>query len=148
MLFRSTIAGDGIGEIIGGSIVTAITVAAHFGFWPTLVFAIIERTDATRTGPLYEWKPETLPQLPDRRAGTGLAEVITSIVFLLFFAGFLVWQQLSSVFKDEAGQPIPILQPELWSFWIPYVLVLIGLELAFADQFGRASCRERVSRSV
>ena len=126
------IARDGIGEIIGGSIVAGITIGAHLGFWTTAVFAVLERTDAARTAPLTEWKPESLPQIPDRRAGTGLAELVAAVVFLLFFAGAIVWQQLSSVFQDAAGAPVPLLRPELWSFWIPYTFVLIALELVFA----------------
>jgi len=132
IILARTIAGDGIGEVIGSSVATAIAIAVHLGFWTTLVFAILERTSQPRKGPFVEWRLDALPELPDTRSRTGLGEAIASVVFLLFFAGALVWQQVSSVFVDAAGDPIPLLQPELWSFWIPYVYVLIGLELAFA----------------
>lgn len=132
IILARTIAGDGIGEIIGGSIATGIAIAVNMGFWTTLVFAILERTGRPRRGPFAEWRLDTLPELPDLRSGAGLGEAIASVVFLLLFAGAIAWQQVSSVFLDAAGDPIPVLQLELWSFWIPYVYVLIGLELAFA----------------
>lgn len=123
------IAGDGIGEVIGGSVATAIATAAHLGFWTTLVFAILERS--AQPTPLTVWKLDALPELPDRRAGTGLVDLILPIVFLLFFAGALVWQQFYSVFTDESGQSIPVLQPDLWSFWLPLALVIVAAEIVF-----------------
>jgi hypothetical protein len=44
----------------------------------------------------------------------------------------IVWQQVSSVFEDASGAPIPVLQPELWQFWIPALFVAIAAEIVFA----------------
>ncbi len=74
--------------------------------------------------------------MPGHRIGSPtkrLGELIPSVVFLLFFGAAIVWQQFNSVFTDAAGRPIPALDPEqLWSFWLPYFLVIIVLELLFA----------------
>jgi len=132
------IGGDGIGQIVGGSVATALSVAVHMGFWTTLIFAILERSAEARKGTLDAFKLESLPELPNPKSGAGLGEFITAVVFLVLFGGALVWQQMSSLFRDAAGQPIPFLQPELWDFWLPYTFVLIGAEIVFAAVlFGR-----------
>lgn len=123
------LSGAGAGEIIGSVIGAAVEVAVHIGFWTTLVFVILDRQEKSRK-PLTTWTPESLPERTSPR--TGLPELIASLVFLLFFAGAIVWQQYSSVFTDAGGRPIPVLQPELWSLWIPYTFGLIALELVFA----------------
>jgi hypothetical protein len=56
---------------------------------------------------------------------------VTTAVFTALFGGLLVWQQVSSVLTDESGVPIPLLEPRLWNFWLPYFLVLLVLEVVF-----------------
>ncbi|MCU1412585.1 MAG: hypothetical protein JWR04_3292 [Rhodoglobus sp.] len=121
--------GAGIGAIVGSVIGTAIEVAVHLGFWTTLVFAIITRSEKARK-PVASWSLESLPERTSPRVG--IPELVASVVFLLFFAGAIVWQQYNSVFTDASGSPIPVLQPDLWTLWIPYVFGLIALELVFA----------------
>jgi hypothetical protein len=41
----------------------------------------------------------------------------------LFAAGAVVVQQFASVFRTEEGEPIPFFDPDLWSFWLPYLIV-------------------------
>jgi hypothetical protein len=127
------VAGAPVGEVIGSTVSVLFAVAVHLAFWVTLVFAVLDRTEAGKGKPFMEWQPDMLPELPQpKNQGVGIAELVVSTVFLLFFAGALVWQQFYSVFTDDAGNPVPLLNPDLWSFWIPYTLVLIALELVFA----------------
>ena len=130
VLLAQLLSGDPVGQAIGESIATGISIAVHLGFWTTLVFAIIERSPSTVK--VETWTPEQLPQIPDAGRSHRLSDLIASAVFLVFFAGAIVWQQFFSVYADDAGQPIPLLDPELWSFWLPYFLALIVLELLFA----------------
>ena len=53
-------------------------------------------------------------------------------MFLVLFAAAIVWQQFGVIWIDGERQPIPVLDPALWSFWIPWFLGLIVLEIAFA----------------
>jgi hypothetical protein len=118
-----------VGEVAGTAVTTLVTLTVHLCFWVTLVFAVLERTSG-RKG-LTEWTPKALPQLPaPNRVGFG--EVVASAVFAIVFGGLLVWQQVSSVFHDDAGAPIPLLSPDLWSFWLPYFLALLVLEVVFS----------------
>ncbi|WP_210506071.1 permease prefix domain 1-containing protein [Naasia sp. SYSU D00057] len=123
------IAQQPVGTIIGTAVTTLLSVTVHLGFWVTLVFAVLERTTG-RQG-FSEWTPDSLPELP-APGRMGFGEVIASAVFAVILGGLLIWQQVSSVFRDEGGRPIPLLDPELWSLWIPYLLALLVLEVVFA----------------
>ena len=130
VMLAKLLSGASVGDAIGEAIATGFSVAVNLGFWTTLVFAIIERSPSSP--PVSTWAPEQLPQIPDAGRSHRLSDLIASTVFLVFFAGAIVWQQFFSVYTDDAGQPIPLLDPALWSFWLPYFLGLIVLELLFA----------------
>jgi hypothetical protein len=130
ILLAKLLSGASVGEAIGEAIATGFSVAVNLGFWTTLVFAIIERSPSTV--PVSTWTPQHLPEVPDTARSHRLGDLIASAVFLVLFAGAIVWQQFFSVFTDAAGQPIPLLDPSLWTFWLPYFLGLLALELLFA----------------
>lgn len=119
-----------IGEVIGSSVATVLAIAVHLGFWITLAFAVIERMPNATLPTL--WETEMLPSLPDLRRSSRLGEFIASTFFLVLLAAGIVWQQFSSIYTDAAGQPIPLLDPALWSSWLPYFLGLLALEVLFA----------------
>ncbi|MRG60484.1 hypothetical protein GE115_11495 [Agromyces sp. CFH 90414] len=127
------VAGTNVGGIIGAAIGVTISAGVHICFWTTLAFAILERTPAPagRRGVDLPWSLEMLPALPDPAKSSRLAELITSLVFLVVFAVALVWQQFGVPWVPEL-QGVPLLDPDLWSFWLPYFLGLIGLEMLFA----------------
>jgi hypothetical protein len=118
---------ESIGSAIGSAFVAIIAVAVHFGFWTTLVFALIERSPQYRP---TAWNPDTLPQLP--APGTvKLSELVGSGVWFVFTIAFLIWAQFISLFRDGDGDVIPVFNQELWQFWIPYFLGLAVLQLVF-----------------
>ena len=137
-LFIINFIAGGVGQAFGGAFSVTFSVAVHLAFWPTAIFALIERYG--KGDEIPHWTVDYLPQLPDeqKRAGKGvgqtspIGELIGTVVFLGFFAGAVIWQQFNSVFEDAAGNPIPVLDPALWSFWLPFTLVMIALELLFA----------------
>jgi hypothetical protein len=119
-----------IGDMIADTISITLSVAVHLAFWTTLVFAIAERSATAM--PVATWTPEQLPQVRDDARAGRLGDLIASVVFLAIFAGVIVWQQTGAIFRDGERLPIPVLDPSLWSFWIPYFLVLLALEVVFA----------------
>ncbi|GAA1750157.1 hypothetical protein [Agromyces humatus] len=131
VLLGQLISGADIGEMIGSTIGTALQVAVNLGFWVTLVFAVIERSPGASV-PVSTWTPDQLPQPRDDARAGRLGDLIASVVFLTIFAVAIVWQQFGLVWIDGERQPIPMLDPALWSFWLPYFIALLVLEVVFA----------------
>ncbi|MFF2389794.1 permease prefix domain 1-containing protein [Agromyces sp. NPDC058104] len=128
-------------EVIGAAIGIGLSVAVHLAFWLTLVFALIERYEPAAAGAADDvlgWTPDQLPQLPEVRRPHRRSDLVASLVWLAIAAVFLVWQQFGIVWIGGERSAVPLLAPELWSFWLPYLLVLIALEAAFAAWIYRA----------
>ena len=114
--------GQTVGAMIGGAWIAAVMVM----FWVTVVFAAIEWRGISV--PELVWSPDRLPDVPGIQR-IGAAELVGAIAASMFLAAFIVWQQVSPPAVD--GAEMPILDPALWSFWLPYFLVLTGVEIAF-----------------
>lgn len=129
-LFVDDVAANGVGPAFGGAALTGLTVAFHVLFWTTLVFAVLERTGSADTG---SWDPDSLPEDPAARR-VGLGETVASLVVLLLVGLAVVWQRTSSPVRRN-GDAVPVLDPALWSGWIPAffaVLVASGVVAVLA----------------
>ena len=130
-------AGDAsIGDVVAAGITAAVGVAIQLVFWFTLVFAVLERTADRSWDVGTQWTPDKLPALPSR-GRPSLAELALSASGLVFAAVFIVWQQVAAPIA-VGGQSYPVFDPALWSFWLPWFLVVIGLELVFTGLLYRA----------
>lgn len=130
-------AGDAsIGDVIAAGITAAIGVAVQLVFWFTLVFALLERTADRSWDVGTQWTPDKLPALP-AQGRPSLAELALSATGLVFAGVFIVWQQVAAPIA-VGGQTYPVFDPALWSFWLPWFLVVIGLELVFTGLLYRA----------
>lgn len=120
------LSGATVGETIGQAVSVGLMVTVHLCFWTTLVFVVLERTGAD-TG--VKWDVDQLPEAQDD--GAGRSELIASLVFLGFSVVLLLWDRLRGfVFVDGTG--LPILNPQLWPWWIGALFALIALEAVFA----------------
>jgi hypothetical protein len=131
VLLGQVISGAPVGGIVGTTIGTGVSIAVHLAFWSTLAFVIVERTPGSSV-PVTTWTPEMLPQLRDDARAGRLGDLIASLVFIALVVVAIVWQQFGVIFRDGVREPIPVLDPALWSFWIPYFLGLLALEAVFA----------------
>jgi hypothetical protein len=131
VLLAQVLSGAEVGDVVGTTVSTAIQVFVNLCFWVTLVFAVLERSPGASV-PASTWTPEQLPQPRDDARAGRLGDLIASLVFLGLFAVAIVWQQFGVVWIGGERQPIPVLDPALWSFWIPWFLVLLLLEAVFA----------------
>lgn len=120
------LSGQGVGETIGQVIPVVLQVIVHLAFWTTLVFAVLERTGAD-TG--ETWNVDQLPEIEEK--GVGRSELIASLVFLGIAVIAIVWDSVRGFFPT-GGEPIPILNPQLWPWWIALLFGLIALEAVFA----------------
>lgn len=120
------LSGEGIGETIGQVVPVVLQVIVHLCFWTTLVFVVLERTGAD-TG--VKWDVDQLPEI--QQDGAGRSELIASLVFLGIAAVAVIWDRIRGFFPT-GGDPIAILNPQLWQWWISLLFGLIVLEAVFA----------------
>ncbi|NED56299.1 hypothetical protein G3I24_36130 [Micromonospora aurantiaca] len=118
------------GAAIGTAIVAAMQTAVQIAFWVTLVFAVLERT-RTPLG-LPEWTVDQLPE-ETRERQISHSDSIASVVFLLATVGGLIGQHFQRWTTDD-GSRMAVLDPALWSFWLPALIMVllatVGLEIA------------------
>lgn len=121
------LAGDGPIDIVLGVLGTVASVAVGLVFWVTVVFAILERTPSG-AAPLARWSLDDLPE-GDRRPQVGVGDLVGGILGLLVIVVLVVGQAVASPVRDETGAVVPVLDPALWSWWIPYIIVISAAEL-------------------
>lgn len=121
----AAIGGQPPAQLVGTGISTALNITIQTVFWFTLAFALFERAGAQApdAGP---WIPDRLPSLQDTKR-PGLAETIVIVVSVAVGLALLAWQQLARpIVVDGVGYPL--LNPDLWSFWLPWFAALLALE--------------------
>lgn len=122
------LAGEDIGSVFAETIGTGIALALHIAFWTTLVFVVIERSG--RTVPTAEWTLEGLPAIPGV-ASVKLGETIGSVAFLVFTIAAIIFSRNVSPVTADGGTPIPVFDPDMWTFWFPFLIVVLTLEIIF-----------------
>jgi hypothetical protein len=114
----------------GTAFSVAVSVAVQVCFWTTIAFAVIERTAKGRPAKFATWKPESLTQVPTAER-IGIGSTIAGVLAYLLFIGLILWQQNIWVVKTAGGEPIAVLDPRLWSFWLPWFIGVAVLEILF-----------------
>ena len=110
------------GGAIGQGIATALQVAVNIAFWVTLVFAVLERTGTAVDLP--RWTVDRLPEVRPHRQ-IGLADTVAAIAFLVLLIVYLPLQHVRSFVSADDGSNLPILDPALWSSWLPVLMALL-----------------------
>ncbi|MET8283456.1 permease prefix domain 1-containing protein [Micromonospora sp. NPDC005174] len=123
----AVVEGKGFGAI-GPGLVVALHVAVHICFWLTLTFVLIERSQPTIDLP--DWTVDELPDVPAHR-DVSLVDTIASVVMLMVFIAYLPLQHYQSWVRTTDGDNIPILDPALWSFWLPALIGVLALDVVF-----------------
>ncbi|MFB9309180.1 hypothetical protein BJY17_001358 [Agromyces hippuratus] len=123
------------GEVGAGTFGTTwfvlLTTAVYIACFTTVVFAAIDRAPARGEADVVVWSPRDLPAAgaspADRRIG-----LITTLFWLAVIVGLVLWQQFGPSRWGHLDGMLPVFDPALWSFWLPYFLVLVGLEAVMA----------------
>lgn len=134
-LFVDDVATDGVGPAFGSAALAGLTTALHVLFWTTLVFAVLERTQPGKG--VMGWTPEQLPDAPDSRRSVGRSETVGSLVALVVMVLALVWQQVSSPVRLR-GEEVPVLDPDLWTGWLPVLIALLVAQAVLVVAVHRA----------
>ena len=121
-LFVDDVAQDGFGPVVVGALTTGFIVAVNVVFWVTVVFALAERGRVTDVE--LEWNPDQLPD-DDGTGRVGLGETVASVGFLVAAGLAIVWQQTSSP-VTSGGESVPVLDPDLWSGALPWLLLVLA----------------------
>ncbi|HWS35388.1 MAG TPA: permease prefix domain 1-containing protein [Actinoplanes sp.] len=124
------------GEVVGTVLGTLFTVGAHLVFWVTLTFAIVERAgvvtgSGTATGSgagraewgRRAWRVADLPRYEPGVMTPG--QLAAAVLWPVLVVAALVLQQFA--FTEE-----PVLDPGNWTFWWPYLIVVLVLEGLYA----------------
>lgn len=110
------------GQTASTTVLTALTTTGHVLFWTTAVFALLERA-GTGSSPVT-WDPEMLRELP-QPGPARLGDTAVSIILMAGSAAYLVWQHFRSPIHHADGSAVPLLDPALWTFWLPYLIVVL-----------------------
>lgn len=113
---------------IGRGIVVAMQVGVQIAFWLTLTFALIERFQPGTAMP--GWTVDQLPDVPTHR-DVSLVDTIASVAMLALTIGYLPFQHYRSWVRDTDGDNIPVLDPALWSFWLPALIAVLVASVVF-----------------
>ncbi|HWD61789.1 MAG TPA: hypothetical protein VG369_04780, partial [Humibacter sp.] len=130
MVVVQAFARDDVGDIIGSAIALAIQVCVHVGFWTTLVFVILERVPREGRG-IADWTPDMLPDPDAGERGLDRGGLIGGILWGAFIIAAVFWQQFASPIRTSTGDSVPVLNPQLWTFWLPWIIVVMALQVAF-----------------
>ncbi|WP_045743698.1 permease prefix domain 1-containing protein [Actinoplanes rectilineatus] len=116
--------GATFGSVLGSAIGSALTVAAHMVFWTTGVIWLLERTGSA-AGPVLGRRPWTPADLPKYEPGRITAvELVGTLLWPVLVIVGLVLQQFT--FTD-----VPVLDPANWTFWWPYFIGVMILEVGY-----------------
>lgn len=109
-------------QVLSSAANAAVLAGIQVAFWVTVVFAVVERTG----GAPARW---ALADVPTARRATGVSvgELVASTVGLTLLTVFLVWQPGYQSTWGDVDSLIPIIDPALNQFWIPW---LVGVVLA------------------
>lgn len=132
-LFIDDLASEGVGSAFASSAGLGLQVALHVVFWTTLTYALVERSQPGKA--LIAWDPDQLPE--DDRRSVGIGETVSSVVMLLLVGLALIWQQTNSPLEVD-GESVPVLDPALWSGWIPFLLGVVVAQIVVALAVFRA----------
>jgi hypothetical protein len=123
--------GKNVFASIFGPLGATISVAIYIAFAVTIIFVIAERAQ-TRSPDLSHlaWTPDALAVEIDPPSLTRWGDVVSQIVGTLILVAFLIVDRFAPFVTDKAGHSIPVLDPQLWSFWMPVYFVLLALTIA------------------
>ncbi|MFK3980914.1 permease prefix domain 1-containing protein [Micromonospora sp. NPDC050397] len=120
--------GGSVGSAIGTAIWATLQTVVQIGFWTTLVFAILDRTNTTLDLP--GWNIDQLPDVPVKRQ-ISLSDTVASVVMLALTIGYLVLQHFQSWVESADGTNIPIIDPALWTSWLPVIIAVLAASGVF-----------------
>jgi hypothetical protein len=128
-------AGNSAGSAIFTSSAAALTIGLMAAFWTTIGYVVVERAESLREADgaapdwtaeiraAIAWTPSRLPKETSIRK-VRINDAVEAIVGGSIAIALVFIQRSVSPFSDPSGPAIPIINPALWSLWIPLVIAL------------------------
>ncbi len=123
-----------VGSVMLGVLEGATTAVFQVCFWVTLVFVMIDRLGTDESPEtIAQWDPDDLPAVPARPRVT-VADTAGEVVTTLILISLLFIQRTWSPVHESNGEPVPLLDPDLWSgpIWAVIALLVAGAVVAVA----------------
>ncbi len=127
--------GTGVWGSIFGPLGLAVQVAVYQSFAITLLFVLIERVSggtSAQTRAALRWTPDRLPPETRVTEAAGWGDFLTTIVGGMVLVALLVIDRFAPIVTGPGGARVPVLDPRLWSGWIPLFLGLLVLAAVLA----------------
>ncbi|QVQ50867.1 hypothetical protein J4H86_18650 [Spiractinospora alimapuensis] len=125
LMVLAVVDGEDLAEVLLTGIGATVTIGAQMIAWPTLVFALVERSNHRAERTRSAWSPDELPEAgkPGRSAVASCVSAVGNALLL----GLIVWQQTARPYTAD-DESLEILNPELWSGWMwPVLAGLAGI---------------------
>jgi hypothetical protein len=128
-------AGDSVGSALVIAFAAAVFVGMMAAFWTTVGYAVVEAAESAREvdGEPPEWTTEirkaiswTPARLPKETSARSVRvnDAVEAIVGGSIGIALVFIQRSVSPFSDGSGATIPLINPALWSVWIPLIIAL------------------------
>lgn len=122
--------GDSLPTALLTASVGAMFVGLMAAFWTTVGYAVVDRSEEARKEMAAAfgvtpggWTPDRLPATASIRP-IRVNDAVEAIVGGTIGIAMIFVQRSVSPFSDASGHVIPVLNPDLWSFWIPVALAI------------------------
>lgn len=113
-------------SVVGNALAAGLGVGINMAVAITVIFALVERYGKSSDTD-EQWTVNDLTDVP--QPNVSWSDTIFATVGLVVMGAFLVWQQVWPWTSAPDAQGLPIVNPELWSFVIPALLVVIVIEV-------------------
>lgn len=120
----TAVSGGDVGDVIGSMVAVGISTVVHIGFWTTLVFVILERTNSDTT--LTKWDLDQLPAVQTKKVAIG--DLVATIVLAVILAGSVIWDHFIGWGSDQ----VHVLSDSLWPGIAIGLFVCLALTIAIA----------------
>lgn len=125
MLLVQGLSGGDVLDVLTGTASVLLQVGFQLVFWVTVAFAVIDRVDPAAAS---AWSIEDLPEPAQRHIG--LADTVIGVSALALLIWTILWQRDHWLITAADGSLVPALNPDLWSWWLPVLLVILVASIA------------------
>lgn len=121
-----------IADLFAKVIQAVISGAAGAAVWVTVIFAVIEKTNANAFEKDIPWSIDKLPQKPEKTTKISRGGVIVSLIFYVLWIGILIMSpNIIAIYETGYGMT-PLFNTDVLQHYLPLILLLSGFGIFVA----------------